>query len=184
MLPISGSIRLGATVCYTTLFRSPVAYGFHSKGWSINFDTPIVVLRLPLQLEIVLPRTVALINLRTYGITSFSNPWLIDLKLKTNWICIGTIIHLSNPVPCIWHTRFQGWCVRNGIPPVSVNPNEGKLFQLLLAIEIKVSLPQTPMCKLYLRKISIEKPLVAVFTTPINLKPIFFSSSHACTEAK
>ena len=32
----------------------------HSKDWSINADTPILGLKLPLQLEIILPRTVDL----------------------------------------------------------------------------------------------------------------------------
>ena len=84
----------------------------HSKYWISNSVTPILG-KLTLQLEIILPRTVDLINIRIYVIISFSNPWLIDLKLNANWIYIGTIIHLSKPVPWIWHTRFQGLGVRN-----------------------------------------------------------------------
>ena len=95
----------------------------NSKDWSINYDTPILGLKLPLQLEIIFPCTISLINIWIDGIISFNNPWLIDIKLNTNWICIGTIIHLYKPVPCIWHTGFQGWGVRNEIPPVSINPN-------------------------------------------------------------
>ena len=120
----------------------------HSNYWSINYNTPILGLKIPLQLEIILPCTVALINLWIHGIISFSNPWLIDPKLNTNWIWIGYIIHLSKPVPCIWYTMFQEWGVRNEIPLVSVKSNEGELVQLLLVIESKVSLPQTPLCKL------------------------------------
>ena len=119
----------------------------HSKDF-----TPILVLNPPLQLEIILPHTVAPINIRISGIISFSNHWLIDIKLNMNWIYIGTTIQLYNTVPCIWHTSFQGLGVRNEVPPVSVNPNEGKIVQLLLVIKRKVSLPQTPPCKLYLRK--------------------------------
>ena len=73
----------------------------HSKYWSINCDNPILGMKLPLQLEIILFCTVALINPRIYGIISFSHPWLLEIKLNTNWIYIGTIIHLSKPVPCI-----------------------------------------------------------------------------------
>ena len=36
---------------------------------------------------------------------------------------------------------------------VSINPNEDKLFQLLLVIERKLSLPQTPPCKLYIQQV-------------------------------
>ena len=85
----------------------------HSKYLNINSDTPFLGMNLPLQLEIILPCTVALINLQIYGIIYFSHPWLIDLKLNTNWICIGTIIQLSKPFPCIWNTRFQRWGVKN-----------------------------------------------------------------------
>ena len=85
----------------------------HYKDLNINSDYTILGLKLPLQLEIILTCTVALVNLRIYGIIYFSHPWLIDIKLNTNLICIGTIINLSNTVPCIWHTRFQGRGVRN-----------------------------------------------------------------------
>ena len=156
----------------------------HSKDWSINSDTPILGLKLPLQLEIILPCTFALINLWIAGIISFSNPWLIDIKLNTNWVCIGTIIHLYNPVPCIWHTSFQVWGVRNTRPPVFSNPNEGELVQLLLVIESELSLPHTSPCKIYLRKNSIKKSLVSVFTTPMNINPRFLSSSRDFTEVK
>ena len=122
----------------------------HSKDWIINSDTPILGLKLPLQLEIILPCTVALINIQISGRLYFIHPWLIDLKFNTNWICIGGVIHLSKPVICIWHTRFQGWGVRNEIPLFSVNPNEDELVQLLPRIESKLSFPQTPTCKLYL----------------------------------
>ena len=80
----------------------------HSKDSSINFYTPILGLNLPLQLEVILPSTVALINIKIYEMISFSHPLMIDHKLNTNWICIGTIIHLSKPVTCIGQTRFQG----------------------------------------------------------------------------
>ena len=79
----------------------------HSKDWSVNFDTPILGMKLPLQLEIILPHTVALINIQIYGIIYFSQPWLINLKLNKNWICIGTIIQIYNPVPSVGQTRFQ-----------------------------------------------------------------------------
>ena len=82
--------RLNKVVCINSI---------HSKEWIINFYTPILGLNLPLQLEIILPCTVALINLRIYGIISFSHPWLIDLKLNTNWICIGiSSTYLSLPL--------------------------------------------------------------------------------------
>ena len=35
----------------------------NSKDWSIKSDTPIVGLKLPIKLEIILPRSVALVNL-------------------------------------------------------------------------------------------------------------------------
>ena len=54
----------------------------HSKDLIINFDTPILGLKLPLQLEIILPCTVALINLRIFGIISFSQGWLKDIIPK------------------------------------------------------------------------------------------------------
>ena len=92
------------------------------------------------------------VNLRFSGIIYFINPWLIDLKLNTNWICVGTIIHLSKSFPCICHTRFQVLGVRNEISPVSANPNKVKLVQLLLIIDSKVSLPHTSLCKLYIRQ--------------------------------
>ena len=95
---------------------------------------------------------VALTNILISGIISFSNPWLTELKLNTNWIFIGTIIHMSKYVPFIWNTRLQVWGVRNEIPLVSVNPNEGKLVQFLLIIDSKVYLPQNPQCKFYLRQ--------------------------------
>ena len=105
--------RINVIPPITILTNIVVINIINSKDWIINFDTPILGLKLPLQLEIILPRTVALINLRFSGIISFSHPWLIDLKSKMNWICIGTIIHLYKPIPCIWYTRFQGWGVRN-----------------------------------------------------------------------
>ena len=108
-------------------------------------------MKLPLQSEIISPLTVALINLRIYGIISFICPWLIDIKLNTNWICIGNILHLYKTVLCIGHTSFQVLGVRNKRPLLPFNPNEGELVQLHLGIESKVSLPQTPMCKLYLQ---------------------------------
>ena len=123
----------------------------HYKDWSINFDIPILGLKLPLQLDIILPCTIALINLKISGIISSRHTLLIDIKINTNWICIRSIVHLSKPVPFIWQTRFQGWSVINEITPVPLNPNEGKLVQLLLVIESRLSLPQTPMCKLHLQ---------------------------------
>ena len=65
-------------------------------------------MKLPLQSEIISPLTVALINLRIYGIISFICPWLIDIKLNTNWICIGNTIQLYKPAPYIGQTRFKG----------------------------------------------------------------------------
>ena len=107
-------------------------------------------MKIPLQLEIILPCTIALINIIIYVIIYLRKPWLIDIKLNTNWIDIGTIIHMYKPVPCIWNTKFGG--VRNEIPPVSVNPNGVNLVELLLVIKSKVPLTQTPPCKLYIRQ--------------------------------
>ena len=95
----------------------------HSKDWSINYDTPIFGLKIPLHLEIILPCMFSLINILICGIIYFSYPCLIYLKINTNLIWIGTIIHLSKTIPCIWNTKFQGWGVRSEIPPVFVKPN-------------------------------------------------------------
>ena len=58
----------------------------NSKDWSINFDTPILGLKLPFQLEIILPRMVAITNIKIDGIIYFIHPWFIDIKLNTKWI--------------------------------------------------------------------------------------------------
>ena len=119
-------VELCRVTIITSLTRLTKIVGInivHYKDLSINSDTPIFGMQIPLQLEIILPCTVALINLRISGIISLFNPWLIDIKLNTNYICIGNIIHLSKTVPCIWHTRFQGLGIRNEIPRVSVRPN-------------------------------------------------------------
>ena len=132
-------------------------------------------MKLPLQLEIILPCTVALINLLIDGIISFSHPWLIDLKINTNCIFIGAIIHLSKPFPCIW------------IPGFKYEMLEMKYLQSLstqtkanLSNFFSLSRSDYPFRKpLRSRSISenfdIQKPLAAVFTTPMKLNPHFLS---------
>ena len=97
---------------------------------------------------------VALINLKIFGIISFIHPCLIDIKLNTKWICIGTIIHLYKYVPSICNNRFQGRVFINEIKLESVNPKKGKLVQLILVINRKVPLPQKPTWNLYIQQFS------------------------------
>ena len=63
----------------------------HSKDLSTNFDTTILGLKPTLQLEIILPHTVAITNPQISGIISFIHPWQIYL----NSLPTGSTLGLS-----------------------------------------------------------------------------------------